>query len=635
MVVSCAANRRFSHPTDRATDSGDACLIVATSKPGPAAGFCAEAPVTTHSTNPGQIFIPLLYDAAKLLNWNSVSLSPTLDTPAIETSPEQPKRPKVGFVSLGCPKNLVDSEVMMGLLHRGGAELTPRAEDAEILVINTCSFIDSAKQESVDTILEMVQHKIGNGGKAQRLIVAGCLVERYRDEIRKNIPEVDAVVGTGELEAILEAAGLNRPTPAENNSPFAILTTAQIERHASAVNQHSRPETDSPQLHHEATRSVSPDAHSRPEGDAREQAGRFSREAWDGATAALPSYLYSDETPRILTTPRASAYIKIAEGCDHPCSFCIIPQLRGKFRSRPLASIVAEAQSLIAQGVREITLIGQDTTCYGEDLPPQLLAHTAKHIEHSSGPLGLTEEPTVLRRPELADLLDALAPLSGLKWLRFLYAYPNKVTTRLLESIARHDNVAKYLDVPLQHASANVLRRMKRGGSADRFLQIIDKARSIVPGLVLRTSFIVGFPGETEADFEELMAFIQAAKIDWLGVFSYSDEEGAEAFGLPSETKVPKRTIEARRRKLMKLQQKISKKARKQWVGRELDILVEGESEETELLWQGRSLDQAPEIDGKVLINDFGPHEVLVPGTFYRAEITESHDYDVVAKIIE
>ncbi|MBB5064699.1 30S ribosomal protein S12 methylthiotransferase RimO [Granulicella mallensis] len=539
-----------------------------------------------------------------------MSLSPTLENSATET---QTRRPKVGFVSLGCPKNLVDSEVMMGLLHRGGAELTPRAEDAEILVVNTCSFIDSAKQESVDTILEMVQHKIANGGRAQKLIVAGCLVERYRDEIRKNIPEVDAVVGTGELEAIMEAAGLSRPTPAENNSPFAILTTAQIERHASSVNQHSRPESDGPQIAHETTHSVSLDAQSsRPEGDAREQAGRFSREAWDGATPALPNYLYSDETPRILTTPRASAYIKIAEGCDHPCSFCIIPQLRGKFRSRPLASIVAETKSLIAQGVREITLIGQDTTCYGEDLP---------------------KDPVTGKRPELADLLDALAPLPGLKWLRFLYAYPNKVTTRLLESIAKHDTVAKYLDVPLQHASANVLRRMKRGGTADRFLQIIDKARSIVPGLVLRTSFIVGFPGETEADFEELLAFVQEAKIDWLGVFSYSDEEGAGAFSL--DEKVPKRTIEARRRKLMKLQNKISTKARRAWVGREIDLLVEGESEETELLWQGRSLDQAPEIDGKVLINDFGPHEVLVPGTFYRAEITESHDYDVVARIIE
>ena len=576
-------------------------------------------------------------------------------------------RPKVGFVSLGCPKNLVDSEVMMGLLDRAGAELTPHAEDAEILVVNTCSFIDSAKQESVDTILEMVRHKAANGGRAQRLIVAGCLVERYRDEIQKNIPEVDAVVGTGELESILEAAGLRRPTPAPAaNSPFTVLTsvqvaelaqtqtfgdtagTAPIRRAHSAVQQHSRPESDGPQLRNvselgrtstEETAAASQrwvstvleapalgaaaqisagqnsadgGVPSRPEGDAREAAGRFSREGWDGATSALPSYLYSEDTPRLLTTARASAYIKIAEGCDHPCAFCIIPQLRGKFRSRTVASVVAEARQLIAQGVREITLIGQDTTCFGEDLPP---------------------DPVTGKRPELADLLDALAPLPGLRWLRFLYAYPNKVTTRLLESIARHDNIAKYLDVPLQHASANVLRRMKRGGSADRFLQILDKARKIVPGLVLRTSFIVGFPGETEADFEELCRFIQAARFDWLGVFSYSDEEGAKAFDYGE--KVPKRTVETRRRKLMRLQNKISRNAKKLWIGREIDLLVEGPSEETELLWQGRTLDQAPEIDGVVLINDFGPHEALVPGTFYRAEITESHDYDVVARILE
>jgi ribosomal protein S12 methylthiotransferase len=535
-----------------------------------------------------------------------VSSPSTLEIQPSSESQKSPEaaRPKIGFVSLGCPKNLVDSEVMMGLLHRGGAELTPRAEDAEILVVNTCSFIDSAKQESVDTILEMVEHKVANGGRAKKLIVAGCLVERYRDEIRRNIPEVDAVVGTGELESILEAAGLSRPTPVENGSPFNILTTAQIERHASSVNQHSRPDGDSAQIVNETT--------SRPEGDAREAAGRFSREGWDGAHAALPTYLYTADTPRILTTQRASAYIKIAEGCDHPCSFCIIPQLRGKFRSRPIASIVAEAQHLIAQGVREITLIGQDTTCYGEDLAPD--AELGRH-------------------PDLADLLDALAPLSGLKWLRFLYAYPNKISTRLLEVIARHDNIAKYLDVPLQHASANVLRRMKRGGTAERFLQIIDKARSIVPGLVLRTSFIVGFPGETEEDFAELCNFVEAAKFDWLGVFSYSDEEGAQAF--THESKIPKRTIESRRRKLMKLQQKISARAKKNWIGREVEILVEGESEETELLWQGRTLVQAPEIDGKVLINDFGSHEELVPGTFYRAEITESHDYDVVARIIE
>ncbi len=531
---------------------------------------------------------------------------PTLENPAsAATEAISFPRPTVGFVSLGCPKNLVDSEVMMGMLHHGGASITQRAEDADILVINTCSFIDSAKQESVDTILEMVHHKIAHGGRAKKLIVAGCLVERYRDEIQRNIPEVDAVVGTGELDAILAAAGI--APAAQAQSPFNILTSAQtdslIDRAPSATNQHSRPESTAPQIVHE---------HSRPEGDAREKSGRFSRASWDGAHHELPTYLYTAETPRILATPRASAYIKIAEGCDHPCTFCIIPQLRGKFRSRPIASIVTEAQNLIGQGVREITLIGQDTTCYGEDLPA---------------------DPRTNTRPELADLLNALAPLPGLKWLRFLYAYPNKITTRLLETIAAHDNIAKYLDVPLQHASASVLRSMKRGGTADRFLQIIAKARRIVPDLTLRTTFIVGFPGETAEDFQQLLDFVSEAKFDWLGAFPYSDEEGAAAYDLGE--KVPARTIESRRKKLMSLQKKISTRAKKNWIGREVEVLVEGPSEETDLLWQARTLDHAPEIDGKVLINDFGPHEALVPGTFYRAQITESHDYDVVARILE
>ncbi|MDE3104741.1 MAG: 30S ribosomal protein S12 methylthiotransferase RimO [Acidobacteriota bacterium] len=523
---------------------------------------------------------------------NTESLAPAKD------------RTKVGFVSLGCPKNLVDSEVMMGMLHHNGAQLTPDAQEADVIVINTCSFIDSAKQESVNTILEMVQHKQQHGGKASRIVVAGCLVERYRDEIRKNIPEVDAVVGTGELDAILSAAGL-APAPA-TDSPFTILPESyaqpQIARAPSAVHQHSHPTEVGAQLAAEAA------VFSRAEGDAREAAGRFSREAWDGATAALPSYLYSDETPRILATPRASAYIKIAEGCDHPCTFCIIPQLRGKFRSRRMSSIVAEAENLIAQGVREITLIGQDTTCYGEDL-------------------GLKDG--------LAELLAALAVLPGLRWLRFLYTYPNKVTNRLLETMAKYDTIAKYLDVPLQHASPTVLKRMKRGGSGAIFLDLIARARRIVPGIVIRTSFIVGFPGETEEDFAALCDFVKAAQIDWLGVFTYSDEEGARAFELDPALKVPRRTIESRRRKLMKLQQRVSTRAKAAWVGREIDLLVEGESEETELLWQGRSPLHAPEIDGKVLINDFGPHDALVPGTFYRAEITDSHDYDVVARILE
>jgi ribosomal protein S12 methylthiotransferase len=491
----------------------------------------------------------------------------------------------VGFVSLGCPKNLVDSEVMMGLLDRGGARLTSRPEEAEILVVNTCSFIDTAKQESVDTILEMARFK--TEGHAKKLIVAGCLVERYRDEIRKSIPEVDAVVGTGELESILEAAGIARPA-AVTPALFNILTATGSSEIRSG--QESLSGTHKTEF--------------RPEGDHRERQGRFSRDEWQGATHLLPTYLYNEDTPRFISTGRTSAYIKIAEGCDHPCTFCVIPNLRGKFRSRRFESVVAEAQRLVASGVQEITLIGQDTTCYGEDL-------------------GLKDG--------LAALLDALARIDGVRWLRFLYAYPNRITGKLLETIARHNNICKYLDVPLQHASPEVLKRMKRGAGADIFLKTVEKVRSAVPGIALRTSFIVGFPGESSSDFEVLEKFIGEAKFDWLGVFNYSDEEGSKAHAL--DAKLPRRTIESRKRRLMKLQQKISKQAKQQWVGRELVILAEGESSETELLWEGRTEFHAPEIDGKVYINDFGSLDNLEAGKFYRAQITEAHDYDLIARI--
>ncbi|MGB6973478.1 MAG: 30S ribosomal protein S12 methylthiotransferase RimO [Terracidiphilus sp.] len=503
-----------------------------------------------------------------------------------------PTAPVVGFVSLGCPKNLVDSEVMMGLLDRAGARLTANPAEAEILVVNTCSFIDTAKQESVDTILEMARHK--TEGRARKLIVAGCLVERYRDEIQKNIPEVDAVVGTGELESILEAAGLktlNGSPVAAAPSPFTILSGI-------------------PQAHSgQESLAGTHKTESRAEGNLREEQGRFRRDAWQGAAHMLPTYLYDETTPRLLSTPRASAYIKIAEGCDHPCTFCVIPNLRGKFRSRRFESVVAEAQRLVAQGVREITLIGQDTTCYGEDL-------------------GLKDG--------LATLLDTLAGIEGLRWLRFLYAYPNRITGKLLDTIAKHDNICKYLDLPLQHASPAVLKTMKRGAGADIFLKTLEKVRAAVPGIALRTSFIVGFPGESLRDVEILEEFVAAAKFDWLGVFSYSDEEGSGAHAL--ESKVAKRTIEARKRRLMKMQQGISKRAKQRWVGRELVLLAEGESEETPLLWEGRTEFHAPEIDGKVYINDFGAPETgaatLEAGRFYRAEITEAHDYDVVARVV-
>jgi ribosomal protein S12 methylthiotransferase len=488
------------------------------------------------------------------------------DTPVALLDPENtgsaPRPRTVGFVSLGCPKNLVDSEVMMGMLAQAGAQLTARAEDADVIVVNTCSFIESAQQESVNTILEMARHKAGG----KRLVVAGCLVERFREEIQKNIPEVDAVVGTGELEKILSAAGV---APArEQNSPFRILT-------------------------------------SRAEGDAREAQGRFSREGWDGAIADLPNYLYDETTPRILATPGHTAYIKIAEGCDHPCSFCIIPQLRGKFRSRRFESVVAEAERLARTGVREITLIGQDTTCYGEDFD---------------------------LKDGLALLLEKLAHIEELRWVRFLYAYPNKITGRLLETIAAHEKICSYVDVPLQHSSPTVLKRMKRGGGGDVFLRTLEKIRRTIPGVTLRTSFIVGFPGETEKEFDELCDFVREAQFDWMGAFGYSDQDGAGAYSL--EKKVPEREIERRRKRLMQIQRQISKKRKKALVGREFDLVLEGTSEETDLLLEGRTAMHAPEIDGKVFVNEFPEGENLEPGQFYRCEIVEAHDYDLVARIL-
>lgn len=493
---------------------------------------------------------------------------PHPESSVIETGPKTADKrtapPKVGFVSLGCPKNLVDSEVMMGMLAQAGAKLTSSTDDADVIVVNTCSFIETAQQESVNAILEMARHK--SGGRAKKLVVAGCLVERFRDEIRNNIPEVDAVVGTGELQNILSAAGI-APAPVPN-SPFTILN-------------------------------------SRPEGDARMAQGRFSRESWDGAIADLPNYLYDEATPRVLATPHYTAYIKIAEGCDHPCTFCIIPQLRGKFRSRRFESVIAEAERLAASGVREITLIGQDTTCYGEDFD---------------------------LKDGLALLLEKLAAIEDLRWIRFLYAYPNKITNRLLETIAKHEKICSYIDVPLQHASPTVLKRMKRGGGAELFLRTIEKMRRIIPEVTLRTSFIVGFPGETEKEFEELCEFVREAEFDWMGAFGYSDQDGATAFAL--EDKLSPGEIERRRKHLMQVQRRISKKKKKALVGREFDLLLEGPSEESELLLEGRTAVHAPEIDGKVFITDAPDDSQPQVGEFYRCQITEAHDYDLVAKIL-
>ncbi|MFL6351621.1 MAG: 30S ribosomal protein S12 methylthiotransferase RimO [Bryobacteraceae bacterium] len=440
---------------------------------------------------------------------------------------------KIGFVSLGCPKNLVDTEVMMGQLVSAGHQLTPQPADADVIVVNTCSFIDPAKQESVDTILEMAEYK--KTGKAQRLVVAGCLVERYRSDIQRNIPEVDAVVGTNELQQI----------------------TALCE-------------------------GLTPKPH------------------------APEPYLYHDLTERVFTTPRHSAYIKIAEGCDHPCSFCIIPQFRGRFRSRRFESVINEASRMFASGVREINLIGQDTTCYGEDL-------------------GLKDGLAAL----LARLADLPTELP--KWVRFLYAYPNKITHKLLDTIAAHESLVKYIDMPLQHASAPVLKRMKRGAHADIFLKLLERIRTTIPGVAIRTSMIVGFPGETDDDFEQLCQFVKTAQFDRLGVFSYSDEETSQSYHL--DGKVDKRTIYLRKRKLMALQRRISASRNSRLIGTERPVLVEGPSKETGLLWEARLSTQAPEIDGICYINDFGETEPR-PGEIRTLRITEAHDYDLIGELV-
>lgn len=424
----------------------------------------------------------------------------------------------------------------MGILAREGYELTPRADEAEILVVNTCSFIEPAQKESVDAILEMAEHK--KFGAAKKLIVAGCLVERYREQILEQVPEVDAVVGTGEVERILEAV----------RGDLKILP------------------------------------------------------------AAPPSFLYHDLTPRVITTPKHQAYIKIAEGCDHPCSFCIIPQLRGAFRSRRFESVVREAENLAAAGTREVTLIGQDTTSYGEDL-------------------GL--------RDGLAQLLEKLAEIDELLWVRFLYAYPNRVTQKLLDTLAAHPRLASYFDMPLQHASRNVLARMKRGSNGDAFLKLLERVRKTIPGVTLRTSFIVGFPGETKDDFEELYQFVAAAKIDWMGVFEYSDVDNAASY--PLDGKVDAETIAERRARLMALQRKISRENLRAFKGGTEIGLVEGPSKDNPLVWEARLESMAPDIDGKLYLTDIelASGELAATGDAVKVEITKTDAYDLIGRVVE
>ncbi|HEX8650266.1 MAG TPA: 30S ribosomal protein S12 methylthiotransferase RimO [Pyrinomonadaceae bacterium] len=447
---------------------------------------------------------------------------------------------KVGFISLGCPKNLVDSEVMMGQLQQSGYEITTDASEADTLVVNTCGFIDSAKQESIDAILKAARLK--TEGKAQRLIVAGCLVERYRDELRAEMPEVDAFIGTNQVGEITKVCDERT-----NTRTLPVLPIGQ-----------------------------------------------------QSAT-----YLYDESTPRVLATPGYTAYIKIAEGCDRPCAFCFIPQMRGHFRSRRFGSVMNEAEQLARKGVKELVLVAQDSSRYGEDLG---------------------------ERDALAHLLRELSHLDGIEWVRVMYTYPTHISDAFLDVLATERKAVKYLDMPLQHASAKVLKLMRRGGTRASLERLIKRIRERVPGIAIRTTFITGFPGETDEDFEELLTFIRNAEFDRVGVFTYSDEEGTPAYDLPD--KVDGRTARRRRARLMKEQARISRRRNEERVGSLVRVLFEGASKETDLLWQGRIETQAADIDGGVLINDAPEDFEPVPGKFVNVLITEAHEYDLIGKIV-
>jgi len=456
------------------------------------------------------------------------------------------------MVSLGCPKNLVDSEVMLGLAQQSGHQLTRDAAEADVLVVNTCAFIDKAKQESIDTILEMAELK--KTGNCKRLVVTGCMAERYRDELKAQIPEIDAVLGTGEVPDIVQAIGYGGT---ETRGPFVPLLRAN--------------------------------------GEPIE-----SRTAQPGSRD-LPTYIYDAETPRLLATPRHYAYVKIAEGCDYKCAFCIIPKLRGNYRSRPADSIVREAHALAARGVKELLLISQDTSFYGIDLG---------------------------QRGALGRLLRELNGVDGLEWIRMLYLYPTTIGDEVLDAMADCEKVCNYVDLPLQHASDRVLKRMKRPGTRASYERLLDRIRTRIPGVTLRTTFIVGFPGETDADFAELHDFVHTVGFDHVGVFTYSHEEGTSAHGLDDD--VPAKVKKQRQSQLMSLQKRVVSKAQQLRVGQKVRLLIDGPSSEHELVLRARLEGHAPDIDPVVYLTDCDPSE-FTAGQFIEAEIVGSREYDLMA----
>jgi ribosomal protein S12 methylthiotransferase len=477
---------------------------------------------------------------------------------------------KIGLLSLGCPKNLVDSEVMLGLAQQAGHELTNDASGADVLVVNTCAFIDSAKQESIDAILEMAQHK--TNGACRRLIVTGCLAERYRDELRAQIPEIDAVLGTGEVPDIVKAIGdqgsglraEGRGHRAEGASPLTFFRASGT-----------------PALSALAPSALAPSTPAR---------------------STTPSYIYDADTPRLLATPKHYAYVKIAEGCDYKCAFCIIPTLRGAYRSRPADTIVREARMLAARGVKELLLISQDTTFYGIDRQ---------------------------ERGALARLLRELDGIDGLEWIRLLYLYPTTIDDETLAAMAECEKVCRYIDLPLQHASNQVLKRMKRPGTRQKYDALLNRIRAAVPGVSLRTTFIVGFPGETQSDVDELCEFMATHQFDHVGVFTYSHEEGTSAFELDDD--VPAKVKRSRRNQIMKLQKRLAMKRQRARVGQRVRIVVDGPASEHELVLKGRLETQAPDIDACVYLTECDP-SAYRSGDFAEVEIVGARGYDLLVR---
>ena len=452
---------------------------------------------------------------------------------------------KLGFLSLGCPKNLVDGEVMLGMARDAGHEVTADAREAEVIVVNTCAFIDAAKEESINAILEMAELK--RGGACQRLVVTGCLGERYRDQLKAEIPEIDVVLGTGEVPEIVGALNGIQPKAV----PISLFkSTLDIQR---------------------------------PKAD-------------------LPTYLYDATTPRLQTTPRHYAYVKVAEGCDYTCAFCIIPTLRGKFRSRDEDSIVREAERLASSGVRELLLISQDTTFFGIDRG---------------------------ERGALARLLRRLNEVDGLSWIRLLYLYPTTITDDVLDAMAECDKVCKYIDLPLQHASADVLRRMRRPGNREAYDKLLARIRARVPGVTLRTTFIVGFPGETEQDYQDLLAFVRDTRFDHVGVFTYSHEEDTRAFAMSDD--VPAKVKAARRDGVMRLQRDLVAARLKARAGEHVTVMVDGPSPDSDLVFTSRLAGQAPDIDALVYLDECDT-SALRPGQLLDAVITGARGYDLIAR---